>query len=54
MVKGETVAVNSYKYPYNQNVVREFYVNLTASCGHLESPRYGMVYVRGQDYSFTP
>lgn len=41
-------------FPYNQNVVREFYANLSASCGDPESSRYGMVYVRGQVYSFTP
>lgn len=36
------------------NVVREFYANLSTSCGDLDSPRFGKVYIRGQVYSFYP
>lgn len=41
-------------FPYNQNVFREFYANMSESCGDPEYARYGKVYVRGKVCSFTP
>lgn len=41
-------------FPYNKNVVHEFYANLTSSYVDLESSRYGKVFVHGRVYTFTP
>lgn len=41
-------------FPYNQHVVREFYTNLSDSCGNPESAKLRKVYIRGKLYSFTP
>lgn len=41
-------------FPFNENVVREFYANLQSECGIAESPRFGKVFVRGFVFSFTP
>lgn len=44
----------THVYPYNQNVVREFYANLSIACGLPNSPRFGKVFVQGALYTFNP
>ncbi|KAI5653274.1 hypothetical protein M9H77_30461 [Catharanthus roseus] len=39
---------------YNENLVKEFYANLSEECGNLESPTYGQVYVRRHVIEFSP
>lgn len=44
----------THLFPYNKNVIREFYANISAFCGDPDSPRFGKVYVCGKVYTFTP
>ncbi|XP_019183656.1 PREDICTED: uncharacterized protein LOC109178478 [Ipomoea nil] len=40
--------------PYDEEVIQEFYCNLTKSTTIPSSPMYGKIYVRGKFYEFTP
>ncbi|XP_019189006.1 PREDICTED: uncharacterized protein LOC109183381 [Ipomoea nil] len=40
--------------PYDEEVIQEFYCNLTKSTTIPSSPMYGKIYVRGKLYEFTP
>lgn len=39
---------------YNDNLMREFYANLTDDFAKTESPAFGQVYVRGHTIDFSP
>ncbi|XP_019163620.1 PREDICTED: uncharacterized protein LOC109159961 [Ipomoea nil] len=40
--------------PYDEQVIQEFYCNMTKTISTPSSPLYGKVYVRGNFYDFTP
>ncbi|XP_019170436.1 PREDICTED: uncharacterized protein LOC109166007 [Ipomoea nil] len=40
--------------PYDEQVIQEFYCNMTKTISTPSSPLYGKVYVRGSFYDFTP
>ncbi|XP_019156864.1 PREDICTED: uncharacterized protein LOC109153450 [Ipomoea nil] len=41
-------------YPYEEQVIREFYSNLTKATINPKTPMFGMVYLRGKFFEFNP
>ncbi|KAI5668000.1 hypothetical protein M9H77_17853 [Catharanthus roseus] len=48
------VELASFAEKYNDNLVKEFYANLSKDFGNTESPTYSQVYVRGHINDFSP
>ena len=40
--------------PYNPTLVREFYANLKKRINDIQHPMYELVYVRGDNFDFSP